>query len=112
MKRVNNNRSFASPNKYIQGDGVFNEIKDYTDILGNFPLFIIDGFLFNDFKNKIVLMYHKMPLFYKREGEITEKSIALIEESVEMRDVNVVVAIGGGKTIDFGKVIANNHSFP
>ena len=105
-----------SPGKYIQGSGELNNISKYIKLLGT----------------KIFLIASENT--YKRVGEIIEKSMKDIEDSkvvfsafggeCTVNEINhaveeckksccdIVLAAGGGKTIDTAKAVADKLNMP
>lgn len=113
-RKTQNVRAYASPSKYIQGAGVMKDLAFYTDGYGKHVIVIIDGFLFDKLKAEIGQYYseeHRIE-FYKKEGEITESSIREYEEKLKDTKADVFVAVGGGKTIDTVKVLAQTYKKP
>jgi len=113
-RRTNNIRSFASPGKYIQGEGVIENIKSFTDLYGKAVVFIIDINLFDAMKARLSALYgndHKVS-FFSKKGEITMASIDEYQKILTTVPADVFVGVGGGKTIDTVKVIAERFSKP
>ena len=113
-RRTNNFRSFASPGKYIQGEGVLDIIQNFTDIYGKGVVFIVDSKLIDSMKKRLSALYsstHQIS-FYPYEGEITLASLDAFEKSLAQVPADVYVGVGGGKTIDTTKVIAERFSKP
>ena len=76
-RRTNNIRSFASPGKYIQGEGILDNILSFTDLYGKNVVFIIDINLFDSMKERVSALYpagHKIS-FFPKQGEITMASL-------------------------------------
>ena len=113
-RRTNNIRSFASPGKYIQGEGVLNNLKSFTDIYGKAIVFIIDVNLFDDMKGRLSALYNGdyRVSFYSKKGEITMASLDDFQKQLAGVPPDVFVGVGGGKTIDTVKVIAERFSKP
>lgn len=105
-----------SPGRYVQGKEELNNISKHIKSLGS----------------KVFLIASKNT--YKRVGEIIEKSMKDIEnskvvflpfsgectlneinnavEECKMSGCNIIVAAGGGKTIDTAKAVADNLNMP
>ena len=113
-RRTNNIRSFASPGKYIQGEGVLDHIRNFTDLYGKAVVFIIDINLFDSMKGRLSSLYgpdYKVS-FYPKKGEITMASLEEYKKTLAQVPADVYAGVGGGKTIDTAKVIAEHFSKP
>ena len=113
-RRTNNIRSFASPGKYIQGEGIIESIPKFTDLYGKAVVFIIDINLFDTMKGRLSAMYgtdHQVS-FFPKKGEITMASLDEFQKILTGVSADVFVGVGGGKTIDTTKVIAERFSRP
>ncbi|MCL2320394.1 MAG: iron-containing alcohol dehydrogenase, partial [Treponema sp.] len=113
-RRTNNIRSFASPGKYIQGEGVLDNIRSFTDIYGKAVVFIIDINLFDAMKARLSSLYgtdHKVS-FFPKKGEITMASLEEFQRNLTAVASDVYVGVGGGKTIDTTKVVAEHFKKP
>ena len=113
-RRTNNIRSFASPGKYIQGEGVLDNIRSFTDLYGKAVVFLIDINLFDSMKERLSALYsaeHKFS-FFQYKGEITMASLEEYKKTLSGTPVDVFVGVGGGKTIDTAKVVAEHFSKP
>ena len=113
-RRTNNIRSFASPGKYIQGEGIVENIRSFTDLYGKAVVFIIDINLFEAMKERLSALYgkdYKISFFHKK-GEITVASLDEYKKTLASVPADVFVGVGGGKTIDTVKVIAEHFSKP
>jgi glycerol dehydrogenase len=113
-KRTNNIRSFASPGKYIQGEGVLENIPSFTDLYGKAVVFIIDINLFETMKGRLSALYSsdRQVFFFQKKGEITMASLDEYKKTLSGVSADVFVGVGGGKTIDTVKVIAEHFSKP
>lgn len=113
-RRTDNIRAYASPSKYIQGVNVIKDLNFYTDKFGKRVVIVIDEFLYEEIRGKVKRCYsaeHQVEFFAKK-GEITLKSIKEYEKKIEDLQVDVFVAVGGGKTIDTVKVLAQKYEKP
>ena len=102
-------RGWSSPERYIQGPGLFSDIHCYTDKFGSSIAACIDGFLFEALGEKLKAQYqdekHRLQLF-PFTGEVTEQLINERTESLRNSPPDVLVGIGGGKTIDVAKAVS------
>lgn len=106
-------RAFASPGKYIQGAGEISNLKEYTEVFGKKVFFLIDVFFFDSFTKMLIDMYDKSDSFILTEkfgGEVTELEIARVTDLARAIEPQVVVGIGGGKTLDTAKAVADNYN--
>jgi len=113
-RRTNNIRSFASPGKYIQGEGILESIRSFTDLYGKAVVFIIDINLFEAMKGRLSALYNAdyQVSFFPKKGEITVASLDEHKKTLAAVSADVFVGVGGGKTIDTVKVIAEHFSKP
>ncbi|WP_462410795.1 glycerol dehydrogenase [Neobacillus sp. Marseille-QA0830] len=101
---------FQSPSKYIQGKGVLKSIGHYLSEMGQKPLLLSDGIVWNITGETITaslteekLNYHYVPF----NGEASLQEIQRVVEIGKSHNADVVVGIGGGKTLDTAKAIAD-----
>lgn len=108
MDNLKFTRGWCSPERYIQGPGEFDNIRKYTDIFGRRILFFIDEFLYEKYEKKLNQIYGEKIYsikVLKFKGEVTKR---LIQEHVQKEKEflpDIVVGIGGGKTIDVAKAV-------
>ncbi|MBC5649210.1 glycerol dehydrogenase [Christensenella tenuis] len=102
-------RGWCSPERYVQGPGEFKNIKHYTDKFGKRIVAFIDQFFFEDFTKQLQTYYsgngyelHTIEF----NSEVTEEEIARHAEELKDWNAEVVLGIGGGKTIDVANAVA------
>jgi glycerol dehydrogenase len=108
-------RALGSPGKYVQGRGEIENLERYLSKLGNNALILIDPFLFKELKEKIEDKFSSEGpglVFSKFGGEISRDEINRITDVSKKENCNVVVGIGGGKTMDTAKAVSNNIQSP
>ncbi|MDF2614422.1 MAG: iron-containing alcohol dehydrogenase [Clostridia bacterium] len=108
-------RGFASPGKYIQGPGEMNRLKEYTSMYGEKVFILIDRYLSDSIGKQIRASYGKDSdnlYFDNFNGESTLKEIDRVTELAKQDKPNIIVGIGGGKTLDTAKAVAANLSLP
>jgi glycerol dehydrogenase len=98
-----------APRKYVQGRGVLAEAGGYVRPLGKKPLVLWDACV-KELVGETVLTSLKEAgletvevLF---EGESSKAEVARVAEIVRQAGADVVIAVGGGKTLDTGKAVA------
>lgn len=108
-------RAFGSPLTYIQGPGEFDNMETYTKTYSDRVFFLIDGFLFVDFAKRIKRIYEGSSSVYETlsfGGECSRAEIARVVEKVKAFQAGILVGVGGGKTLDTVKMVANELSLP
>lgn len=110
----NTTRGFGSPLRYIQGQNEFDNLPIYTNIYGDNILFLIDGYLFDDISDRLVKLYDSKQkiINIKFNGEVCKEEIDRIADLVIKEKVNLLVGIGGGKTLDTVKLAADDTNKP
>ena len=102
-------RGWCSPERYIQGPGELDHIKVYTDKLGKRVVAFIDQFFFTAVSEKLHEIYgdgeHKIHTFIF-DSEVTMTHIDSRVEEVRPLKPEVILGIGGGKTIDVAKAVS------
>ena len=101
------------PGKYIQGQGVSRELPGFIDLLGTKGLIIASPTV----KSKILpgLFKGSLPDQIQVEqfrGECCELELSRISRFIEQEGMNVIVGMGGGKTIDAAKIVADRAGIP
>ena len=108
-------RIFASPSRYIQGKGMLKEGIKYIKTLGKTALLITDEDVWEIVGKDLFerMKENKMkPIEEIFGGEASENEIKRISKKAKDEDIEVIVALGGGKAIDTGKAIADDFKLP
>ncbi|UGA57634.1 glycerol dehydrogenase [Vibrio sp. VB16] len=98
-----------SPSKYIQGANVLESIGDYVKPLGTKVLAIADGFVTGLVGTTVTKSCEEAGIELSMAefvGECSRPEIERLMEIANEKGVDVVVGIGGGKTLDTAKSIA------
>jgi len=105
------NNTAAFPGKYIQGENALNELPGLIKKLGKTGLIIASP----TSKNKLLPACNIVEECISVEefrGECCEKELARLSEILTLQKADVVVGMGGGKTIDAAKIVADRTGIP
>jgi len=96
-------RTIISPARYVQGRGAIARLGEFLAPIGSQPLLVTDdvvwGFLGHDVGAS--LQAAGLPIDREKFGGVpTAKEIDRLVQVIEDRSADVVVAVGGGSTID------------
>ena len=101
------------PGKYIQGVGAMNELPALIKLLGTRCLILVSPSVMERVLPKCNLELesqgNKIELF---RGECCEEELARLLSVVNQGHVDVIVGMGGGKTIDTAKIVADRAKVP
>ncbi len=106
-------RKAVFPGKYIQGVGAIGELPALLDLLGKKGLIVASP----SAQDKVLLQcgvhwsLHAQPVERFR-GECCEEELARLSDIVKQKGVDVLVGMGGGKTIDTAKIVADRAGIP
>lgn len=108
-------RGWCSPERYIQGPGEFDNLKFYTDKFGKKVTAFIDQFLYEEYSEKLRQMYgdgdHRVNTLVF-STEVTTELIDAQAQELKTDAPDVVIGIGGGKTIDVAKAVGTKLKVP
>ncbi|WP_333649305.1 glycerol dehydrogenase [Lacrimispora sp.] len=109
MKKI-----ITSPGSYIQGSGELKNLVEYYQALGSKGAYmIVDKFIYDTYKSEIVKSFEENNVLYEMNvfgGECSRKEIELHREKLGVCDV--VIGIGGGKTLDASKAVSFYSHLP
>ena len=108
-------RGFGSPGRYFQGPGLLNDLRKYTEPYGKKVFVLLDAFFMEEYTKKLTEAYAgtgSVVLTERFGGETSEKEIERVTEVARPFAPEVVVGIGGGKTLDTAKATADNFHAP
>jgi len=101
------------PGKYIQGEGLLDEIPALLHTFGDKPLIISSPTAKKKVLTDVAENYQKRGIVMEEfKGECCEKELQRIEKIAIANANNVIAGIGGGKTIDTAKIIADRMEIP
>jgi glycerol dehydrogenase len=101
------------PGKYIQGEGVLSELPDLIKLLGGKGMILASKTV----KDKIIpkfapdLSTHSIPIELF-SGECCEDELNRVNEVINKNKIDVIIGMGGGKTIDTAKIAADRAKIP
>ncbi len=102
-------RSFGSPGRYVQRAGEIDRLHEQMQGIGSRAFVLIDGFLFASLSERVMRSVTAGGIEAKAEkfgGECCTPEIERVTALVREAAADVVVAVGGGKTIDTAKLAA------
>ncbi len=105
-------RAWGSPSRYIQGRYELDNLKQHTETYGRRVFILIDVFFYKNYAEKFEKMYagsDSQILCEQFGGQITEEEILRCTDLAKDLQPDVVVGIGGGKTMDTAKAVADNY---
>ncbi|GCF95716.1 glycerol dehydrogenase [Enterococcus florum] len=108
-------RIFASPSRYIQGKGMLKYGIKYIKALGKTALLITDEEVWEIVGEELFDRMKENDMEPVEEifgGEASEDEIDRITKKAKEKDIEVIVALGGGKAIDTGKAVADEFDLP
>lgn len=105
----------ASPSRYIQQKGALSHLIEYTGLYGSSPLILItdSGRKRNGGKIEKSAGAHNTPLTWVSfNRECSQNEIDRIIGIVKKQNCDVIVGVGGGKTLDTAKAVAHFAKLP
>ncbi len=103
------------PRLYFQGYGIFNQLGKEVERLGSSALIVADEFVLNTFSDKISDAFSQCNASYNTllfEGQCSPNQIESMSKKAKEFNSDVLVGIGGGKTLDLIKGIALEINLP
>jgi glycerol dehydrogenase len=107
------NLSAAFPGKYIQGMNILDQLPDYIRLLGTKALIIASHTSFKNLLPRLNLKENDNRIFVEEfRGECCEEELRRLSDIMNRLRADVVVGMGGGKTIDTAKILADRAGLP
>lgn len=108
-------RTVTSPKKFFIGSGMLSKIDSFVKDFGDNCLIISDEFILPRVQEEALSALQAAGLRGQAEKfgyECCRKEIDRLQECVKATGANVIVGIGGGKTLDTAKAVAFYLSLP
>lgn len=106
---------FSSPSKYIQGYGILAQLGESLHLMGENALIVADDIVWDIVAQQTNTSLKNTGIDYTYErfnGEVSDKEIARLTEVARREQTQMVVGIGGGKTLDTVKAVADDLGHP
>lgn len=106
---------FASPSRYVQGKGVLKTGTAHIKSLGNAPLLLCDDVVWKIVGEIFASNMSKEGLKVTREafnGEASTTEIDRVSAIAKSNNCDLVIGLGGGKTIDAAKAASDKLDLP
>ncbi|MBA3749662.1 MAG: iron-containing alcohol dehydrogenase, partial [Nitrosopumilus sp.] len=105
------------PRKVIIGDRILNNTSDFVkeNLLKNDKIILITG---KNVKDKIIdiieenFLENNIQFRWLLAGDSSFQSVEKIENELKNEKIEIIIGIGGGRSIDIGKMTANNLKKP
>ncbi|WP_213990240.1 glycerol dehydrogenase [Sodalis sp. dw_96] len=101
---------FSSPGKYVQGRGVLDELGKYLSSIGSSALLIADDIVWEITGKRVKTSLERADIGCRYErfnGEASGNEIVRLAGIARDARTDIVVGLGGGKTLDTAKAVAD-----
>lgn len=104
-------KAFISPTKYVQGDGVLNDLGDYISLYGKTALLIAHKDDAQRVKEQLDATSKKYGIKFTSSdfgGECSRREVERLKKVAAEANCEVIVGLGGGKALDTAKCVADS----
>ena len=101
---------FGAPSRYVQGPDALSGLGAFAARLGRRAAVVSDPLVGKMIGERVLRLCAEEQVDAQIslvEGEVTHQKIAAVVESVRAHAPDLVIAAGGGKSIDIGKAVTN-----
>ncbi|MDC7226979.1 MAG: glycerol dehydrogenase [Spirochaetales bacterium] len=107
-------RTIIAPSRYVQGPGAISELKTLTENLGQTPFVIASSGAIKRTKDLVVASFgnENAVVFEEFNRECSKTEIERLKTKVLDGAADIVIGIGGGKTLDTAKAVAHYSKLP
>lgn len=108
-------RAFGSPGRYIQGPGELYRLPRHSLAFGKIAFAVIDDFFYERLTQELTETYRNNDAVFvstRFKGEITKSCIEISAAKAREAAAEVIIGIGGGKTLDTAKAAAFRLGLP
>lgn len=106
---------FSSPGKYIQGAGMLGELGNYLKSMGKKAFLLADKMVWNIVSETSTRSLEDNGLTFHYEpfnGEASRNEIQRLTAVAKTNGTDIIVGLGGGKTLDTAKAVASELTLP
>jgi glycerol dehydrogenase len=101
------------PGKYIQGENALHELPSLVELFGKNGLILASPTAKNNILPKYDLIFSESTILVEEfQGESSEKELSRVAEIIQKNKIDVLIGMGGGKTIDTAKIASNRANIP
>ena len=101
------------PGKYIQGEKALNELLPLVNLLGKRGLILASRTVNEKILPKYCGQLTSGPILVELfQGECCEKELSRLSDIIKRERVDILIGMGGGKTIDTAKIAADRAGIP
>ena len=108
-------KMYTGPSRYVQGIDLIDRAAHYLKPLGSAPLIIADEVVWDIAGQKLQDSLRGDGMEATHEvfgGEASLNEIGRIVEKAQAGETDVIIGLGGGKTIDTARAVADKLSLP